>query len=61
MVANLEVELKSNKFQSIDYHEFLYDLGIDFDDQEEVAYERCKTKVTFAKWKNAMQNVKCKM
>ena len=56
-VSNFENVFNSNLLQAIDYSAFLQHLGVDFDDREEIALERCKKRVTFKKWMNAMHKI----
>ncbi len=56
-VSNFENVFNSNLLQAIDYSAFLQHLGVDFDDREEIALERCKKRVTFKKWMNAMRKI----
>lgn len=56
-ICNLEKIFNENLFQAIDYYEFLCHLGVDYDDLDQIAIERCKKSVTFKKWKNAMQKI----
>lgn len=56
-VSNFENVFNSNLLQAIDYSAFLQHLGVDFDDREEIALERCQKRVTFKKWMNAMHKI----
>ena len=56
-VYNLEKTFNANPFQVIDYSAFLYHLGVDYDQYEEIALERSKKRVSFKKWKNAMHKI----
>ncbi len=56
-ISNLDKIFNTTLLQAIDYSEFLYHLGVDFEEREEIALERCKKKVSFRKWKNAMHKI----
>ena len=56
--VNKLAELFNEKMlYAIDYTHFLRYLGIDYDEHEEKMRERSKKKVSFAKWKNAVQKI----
>lgn len=54
-IDNFEKIFNANKLKAIDYSGFLNHLIDDFD--EEIAKERIKKRVTFRKWKNAMNKI----
>ena len=54
---NFEKIFYQNLLQAVDYSGFLYNLGIDIEDIDEIALERCKKRVTFRKWQNAMKKI----
>lgn len=56
-VSNLEKIFNETLIQAIDYSSFLYHLGVDFDELEQKAMERCKKRISFKKWKNAMHKI----
>lgn len=56
-IYNLEKVFNSNKFQAIDYSPYLYHLGVDYDQQEEIALERIEKRISFKKWENAMHKI----
>ena len=56
-ISNFEKIFNQNLLQAVDYSGFLYNLGIDFEDRDEIALERCKKRVTFRKWQNAMKKI----
>lgn len=56
-IFNLEKIFNINQTRAIDYSEFLNYLGVDFDSLDKIALERCKARVSFKKWKNAMQKI----
>lgn len=56
-ISNFEKFFNENIFKVVDYSEFLYHLGVDYDDYENVAMNRIKSKVSFKKWKNAMHKI----
>ena len=56
-ISNFEKAFNTYLLQAIDYSAFLQDLGVDFYDRDEIALERCKAKVTFKKWANAMHKI----
>ena len=56
-ISNFEKIFNKNLLQAVDYSAFLYNLGIDIEDREEIAVDRCKKRVTFRKWQNAMKKI----
>lgn len=56
-ISNFENAFNANLLQAIDYSAFLQHLRVEFDDREEIALERCKKRVTFKKWINAMHKI----
>ena len=56
-ISNFEKIFNKNLLQAVDYSGFLYNLGIDIEDRDEIALERCKKRVTFRKWQNAMKKI----
>lgn len=56
-ISNFEKIFNKNLLQAVDYSGFLYNLGIDIEDIDEIALERCKKRVTFRKWQNAMKKI----
>ena len=56
-ISNFEKMFNKNLLQAVDYSGFLYNLGIDIEDRDEIALERCKKRVTFRKWQNAMKKI----
>ena len=56
-ILNLNKVFNEKSTQAIDYDSFLYYLGVDFDKYDEIALERCKKRVSFKKWKNAMHKI----
>lgn len=56
-IYNLEKSFNENLLQAIDYSAFLDHLGVDVYDYEEIGLERCKKRVSFKKWQNAMHKI----
>ena len=56
-INNFEKLFNNNILQSIDYSAFLYHLKVDFDDYERILHERIKKRVSFKKWKNAVNKI----
>ena len=56
-VSNFEKAFNTNLMQAIDYYEFLWHLGVDVEDRDDVAAQRIKGGITFKKWKNAMHKI----
>lgn len=56
-LSAFEKMFTNNALQMIDYSSFFRHLRIDWDKEEEIAKERVEKKVTFRKWKNAMQKI----
>lgn len=56
-VNNFEKIFNDNILQSIDYSAFLYHLNVDFDENEKISHERIKKRVSFKKWRNAMNKI----
>lgn len=56
-LSDLEKNFNEKLYQVIDYSNYLYSLGIDFDEHEVKSRERIHKKVTFKKWKNAMNKI----
>lgn len=56
-ISALEKLFVDSGIQLIDYSSFLHHLHVEFETRDEVAKERFAQKVTFKKWKNAMQKI----
>lgn len=56
-IDKFEKEFNTKMYQALDYTAFLYCLGIDYDDYEEITHERIREKITFKKWVNAMNKI----
>lgn len=56
-IDNFEKIFNTKMFQSIDYSALLNHLGFAFDDYEKITEERIKKRVTYKKWKNAMNKI----
>lgn len=56
-IENFEKIFNANIMQAIDYSAFLSYLGVDFDDHEDISQQRVREKVSFKKWKNAMNKI----
>lgn len=56
-IENFEKIFNTDMLQAIDYSAFLGHLNVDFDDYEDKERERIKKRVSFRKWKNAMNKI----
>ena len=56
-MANFEKVFNANLLQAIDYSEFLYHLGVNVFECDDIAMSRIKGRISFKKWKNSMHKI----
>lgn len=56
-LSAFEKKFTNNAVQMIDYSSYLHHLHIDWDKEDEIVKQRIEKRVTFKKWKNAMQKI----